>query len=79
MSSYLVTVSLCSGPNLSFSMQLLLFLLCHSSWNVRRSAYNSVTKIFHTTSQLATTLLDDFSGFLSQIEEKIVSSRTRYK
>ncbi|KAG2312032.1 hypothetical protein Bca52824_023589 [Brassica carinata] len=56
--------------------QLLLFLLCHSSWNVRRSAYNSVSKIFHTTSQLATTLLDEFSGFLSLTEEKIVSSRT---
>ncbi|CAG7894016.1 unnamed protein product, partial [Brassica rapa] len=56
--------------------QLLLFLLCHSSWNVRRSAYNSVTKIFHTTSQFATTLLDEFSGFLSLTQEKIVSSRT---
>ncbi|KAJ0229809.1 Protein ILITYHIA [Hirschfeldia incana] len=56
--------------------QLLLFLLCHSSWNVRRSAYGSVTKIFHTTPQLATTLLDDFSGFLSLTQEKIVSSKT---
>ncbi|ESQ38842.1 hypothetical protein EUTSA_v10022486mg [Eutrema salsugineum] len=64
----------------AFSMkpvsQLLLFLLCHPSWNVRKSAYNSVTKIFHATSQLATTLLEEFVKFLSVTGDKIVSSKT---
>ncbi|KAL1214916.1 Protein ILITYHIA [Cardamine amara subsp. amara] len=64
----------------AFSMkplsQLLLFLLCHPSWNVRKTAYNSVTKIFLATSQLATSLLDEFSDFLTLTGDKIVSSKT---
>ncbi|KAG7585725.1 Armadillo-type fold [Arabidopsis thaliana x Arabidopsis arenosa] len=58
-------------------LQLLLFLVCHPSWNVRKTVYNSVTKIFLATSQLATTLLDEFSDFLSVTGDQIVSSRTR--
>ncbi|CAE5962839.1 unnamed protein product [Arabidopsis arenosa] len=57
-------------------LQLLQFLLCHPSWNVRKTAYNSVTKIFLATSQLATTLLDEFSDFLFITGDQIVSSRT---
>ncbi|KAG7588785.1 Thioredoxin-like superfamily [Arabidopsis suecica] len=59
-------------------LQLLLFLVCHPSWNVRKTVYNSVTKIFLATSQLATTLLDEFSDFLSITGDQIVSSRTRF-
>ncbi|KAG7588784.1 hypothetical protein ISN44_As07g011090 [Arabidopsis suecica] len=39
-------------------LQLLLFLVVHPSWNVRKTAYNSDMNIFLATSQLATTLLD---------------------
>ncbi|XP_010470324.1 PREDICTED: eIF-2-alpha kinase activator GCN1-like isoform X1 [Camelina sativa] len=56
--------------------KLLLFLLCHPSWNVRKTAYSSVTKIFLASSQLATTLLDEFSDFLSITGDQIVSPRT---
>ncbi|CAL9239139.1 unnamed protein product [Arabidopsis halleri] len=46
----------------------------HSYFTI--TAYNSVTKIFLATSQLATTLLDEFSDFLSITGDQIVSSRT---
>ncbi|CAE5962833.1 unnamed protein product [Arabidopsis arenosa] len=65
----------CGAPRGTL-LQLLQFLLCHPSWNVRKTAYNSVTKIFLTTSQLATTLLDEFSDFLPLTGDQIVSFRT---
>ncbi|KAK8589608.1 hypothetical protein V6N13_088443 [Hibiscus sabdariffa] len=51
-------------------LQLLLFLMCHSSWNVRKKTYDATKKIIAAAPQLSEVLLIEFTGFLSLVGEK---------
>ncbi|PPD70698.1 hypothetical protein GOBAR_DD32423 [Gossypium barbadense] len=52
-------------------LQLLLFLMCHSSWDVRRKTYDATKKIVAAAPQLSEVLLLEFTDFLSLVGEKI--------
>ncbi|KAE8731771.1 ILITYHIA isoform 3 [Hibiscus syriacus] len=52
-------------------LQLLLFLMCHSSWNVRKKTYDATKKIIAAAPQLSEVLLVEFTGFLHLVGEKI--------
>ncbi|KAH1083318.1 hypothetical protein J1N35_023079 [Gossypium stocksii] len=52
-------------------LQLLLFLMCHSSWDVRRKTYDATKKIIAAAPQLSEVLLLEFTDFLSLVGEKI--------
>ncbi|XWS58445.1 hypothetical protein CRYUN_Cryun08bG0034400 [Craigia yunnanensis] len=57
-------------------LQLLLFLMCHSSWDVRKTTYDSVRKIIAAAPQLSEVLLLEFTDFLSHVGEKISVLKT---
>ncbi|XVE90051.1 hypothetical protein DITRI_Ditri20bG0045600 [Diplodiscus trichospermus] len=52
-------------------LQLLLVLMCHSSWDVRKTTYDATRKIIAAAPQLSEVLLLEFTGFLSLVGEKI--------
>ncbi|XP_050384454.1 protein ILITYHIA [Argentina anserina] len=58
----------------SFSLrslsQLIIFFMCHPSWDVRRVAYNTTKKIVPAAPQIAEHLLIEFATFMSIVEEK---------
>ncbi|XP_022719011.1 protein ILITYHIA isoform X2 [Durio zibethinus] len=57
-------------------LQLLLFLMCHSSWDVRKITYDATRKIIAAAPQLSEDLLLEFSNFLSLVGEKISTLKT---
>ncbi|KAL0008837.1 hypothetical protein SO802_010339 [Lithocarpus litseifolius] len=59
-------------------LQLMIFLICHPSWDIRRMAYNATRKIITAAPQLSEDLLLEFTNFLSVVGEKIYLSKTRY-
>lgn len=59
-------------------VQLMIFLICHPSWDIRRIAYNATRKIITAAPQLSEDLLLEFTNFLSVVGEKIYLSKTRY-
>ena len=59
-------------------LQLIIFLVCHPCWEIRRRAFDATRKIISAAPQLAGTLLIEFTNFLSLVAEKLVISKTRY-
>ncbi|OMO50913.1 Armadillo-like helical [Corchorus olitorius] len=57
-------------------LQLLLFLMCHSSWDVRKTTYDATRKIVATAPQLSEVLLLEFKDFLSLVGDKISALKT---
>lgn len=57
-------------------LQLMIFLICHPSWDIRRMAYNATRKIITAAPQLSEDLLLEFTNFLSVVGEKIYLSKT---
>lgn len=57
-------------------LQLLLFLMCHSSWDVRKTTYDAARKIISACPQLSEVLLLEFSVFLSLVGEKMNALKT---
>ncbi|KAF9610038.1 hypothetical protein IFM89_019766, partial [Coptis chinensis] len=57
-------------------LQLILFLICHPSWDVRRVAYDATKKIFTASPNLAKDLLLEFTNFLSVVGDKFILCRT---
>ncbi|XP_019420925.1 PREDICTED: eIF-2-alpha kinase activator GCN1 isoform X4 [Lupinus angustifolius] len=56
-------------------LQLMIFFMCHLSWDIRRRAYNVARKIFASSPQLAEDIFFEFSKFLSLIGEKLLALR----
>lgn len=56
-------------------VQLILFLICHPSWDVRKVAHDATRKIISALPQLSEALLLEFTRFLSNIGER---AATRY-
>ncbi|XP_057962817.1 protein ILITYHIA [Malania oleifera] len=52
-------------------LQLILFLICHPSWDVRRVSSNAAKRIITAAPQLSEALLLEFISFLSMVGEKI--------
>ncbi|KAJ8770180.1 hypothetical protein K2173_011515 [Erythroxylum novogranatense] len=51
-------------------LQLLLYFLCHPSWNVRKASHNATRKIVTAIPQLSETLFCEFRNFLCVVVEK---------
>ncbi|CAK7341235.1 unnamed protein product [Dovyalis caffra] len=51
--------------------QLMVFLLCHPSWDVRKMSYDATRKIITAIPRLSEPLLLEFTNFLSVVGEKI--------
>lgn len=56
-------------------MQLILYLICHSSWDIRKVAHDATRKIISALPLLSEALLLELTRFLSNIGE---SAATRY-
>ncbi|KAL5670615.1 hypothetical protein ACJX0J_022836, partial [Zea mays] len=52
-------------------LQLLIYLLCHPSWEVRKVAYDVTKKIFSSSSGLAEDILFLFTDWLSLVGERL--------
>ncbi|ONM08698.1 ILITYHIA [Zea mays] len=52
-------------------LQLLIYLLCHPSWEVRKVAYDATKKIFSSSSGLAEDILFLFTDWLSLVGERL--------
>jgi hypothetical protein len=52
-------------------VQLLIYLLCHPSWEVRKVAYDVTKKIFSSSSGLAEDILFLFTDWLSLVGERL--------
>ncbi|KAI4350125.1 hypothetical protein L6164_010637 [Bauhinia variegata] len=57
-------------------LQLVIFFVCHPSWDVRRTTYNVARKTISSAPQLCEDLFVEFSNFLSLVGEKFYSSKT---
>lgn len=68
---YLI-VSLC------FVTQLLLYLICHPSWDVRKIAYVATCKIISASLVVVENLLLEFRSWLSLIAEKMLHQKLKY-
>ncbi|KAK1290119.1 hypothetical protein QJS10_CPB18g01878 [Acorus calamus] len=51
--------------------QLMLYLICHPSWDVRKLGYEAAKKIFSSSVLLAENLLDEFTNWLSSISDSL--------
>nr|CAD1820930.1 unnamed protein product [Ananas comosus var. bracteatus] len=63
--------SLFLNPFLSLVMQLLLYLICHPSWDVRKPAYDATKKILYSSSSLAEDILLQFTNWLQLVGERV--------
>ncbi|KAG6737448.1 hypothetical protein POTOM_058970 [Populus tomentosa] len=52
-------------------IQLMVFLLCHSSWDVRKMSYAATRKIITAIPSLSELLLLEFTNFLSVVGERL--------
>lgn len=57
-------------------VQLILFLICHPSWNIRKVAHDATRKIISALPLLSETLMLEFTSFLSNIGERAATSDT---
>lgn len=58
-------------------LQLIVFFLCHPSWEVRKMSHDATRKIINSLPQLSEALLTEFTKFLSVVGEKIFVLKTR--
>ncbi|KAI9078431.1 hypothetical protein K1719_039650 [Acacia pycnantha] len=56
-------------------LQLMIFFLCHPSWDIRRMANNVARGIISSAPQLCEDLFFEFSNFLSLVGEKLCASK----
>ncbi|KAK9735623.1 hypothetical protein RND81_04G216500 [Saponaria officinalis] len=54
--------------------QVLLYLLCHQSWEIRKAAYESTKSIVAAVPQTSESLLNEFAVFLSAVAETRLTS-----
>lgn len=59
-------------------LQLLLYVICHPSWDIRRMAHESTKKIIAASPELSESLLLEFSSFLSMAGERSLLLKRRY-
>ncbi|KAK3146260.1 hypothetical protein QOZ80_3BG0263720 [Eleusine coracana subsp. coracana] len=52
-------------------LQLLIYLVCHPSWEVRKAAYDATTKVLSSSGGLAEDILFLFSNWLSVVGERL--------
>ncbi|XP_059439580.1 protein ILITYHIA isoform X2 [Corylus avellana] len=57
-------------------LQLMIFFICHPSWDIRRMASDGTRKIIAAAPQLSEDLLLEFTNFLSVVGERICNSNT---
>ncbi|KAM7250092.1 hypothetical protein ACFE04_021975 [Oxalis oulophora] len=57
-------------------LQLIIFFVCHRSWDIRNTAYNATKKLISATPQLSDSLLVEFSSFLTVTGEKMSILKT---
>ncbi|WCJ36197.1 eIF-2-alpha kinase activator GCN1 [Euphorbia peplus] len=62
--------------SVKFLLQLIVFLLCHPSWDVRTKSHNAIRRIITSVPQLSEALLTEFTYFLSIVGERIFISKT---
>ncbi|XP_071733980.1 protein ILITYHIA [Rutidosis leptorrhynchoides] len=55
-------------------MQLILVFLCHSSWDIRKAAYDCTKKILSSAPKLFEILLVEYSENLTVVAEKVLKS-----
>ncbi|XP_057795440.1 protein ILITYHIA-like [Salvia miltiorrhiza] len=53
-------------------LQLILFLLCHPNWEIRKAAYGTSRKILGASHLLAEAILLEFLNYLSVVGEKTI-------
>ncbi|TVU45340.1 hypothetical protein EJB05_04825 [Eragrostis curvula] len=53
-------------------LQLLIYLVCHPSWEVRKAAYDATTKVLSCSGGLAEDLIFLFSNWLSLVGERLL-------
>ncbi|CAN0892758.1 Protein ILITYHIA [Linum grandiflorum] len=51
-------------------LQIMVFLLCHPSWDIRKQAHMATRKIITASPQLSESILIEFKKFLSAVAEK---------
>ncbi|GAB2287177.1 eIF-2-alpha kinase activator GCN1 [Dionaea muscipula] len=49
--------------------QLVFFLICHPTWDVRKEAYDATTRIIGAAPLISEEVIDEFSSFLSTVAE----------
>lgn len=59
-------------------VQLMVFFMCHPSWDVRRMASDATRKIITAAPQLSEDLLHEFTNLLSLVAERLCNLKTRY-
>ncbi|KAH7543347.1 hypothetical protein FEM48_Zijuj02G0174600 [Ziziphus jujuba var. spinosa] len=57
-------------------LQLIVFLMCHPCWEIRRMAYDVTRKIITAAPQLTEILLVEFMNFMSVLAEKLCISKS---
>ncbi|KAL6583512.1 eIF-2-alpha kinase activator GCN1 [Orobanche minor] len=57
--------------------QLILFFICHPSWDIRRFAYDLTKRVLAAVPELSKALLLEFSNYLSVVAEKLITVKTR--
>eukprot|EP00257_Ricinus_communis_P017959 XP_015576531.1 protein ILITYHIA [Ricinus communis] len=57
-------------------LQLIVFLLCHPNWEVRKMSHDSTRRIITSVPQLSEVLITEFTNFLSSVAEKVFSLNT---
>ncbi|RWW32081.1 hypothetical protein GW17_00003261 [Ensete ventricosum] len=72
---YQISVTVVS---LCFVTQLLLYLICHPSWDIRKIAYDSTCKIISASLVVVENLLLEFRSWLSLITEKMLYQKLKY-
>jgi HEAT repeat protein len=56
--------------------QLILFFICHPSWDIRKAAYDLTKRVLAAVPQLSEALLLEFSNYLSVVAEKLIILKT---
>ncbi|GLT64478.1 hypothetical protein SLA2020_369690 [Shorea laevis] len=57
-------------------LQLMIFFICHPSWDIRRMASDATRKIITAAPELSEDLLLEFTNFLSVVGERLCNSNT---
>ncbi|XP_050224461.1 protein ILITYHIA [Mercurialis annua] len=58
-------------------LQLVVFLLCHPSWDIRKMAHNAARKIVCSVPQLSEALVTEFTNFLSVVGDRVALLKSR--
>ncbi|XP_027348848.1 protein ILITYHIA isoform X2 [Abrus precatorius] len=62
-----------SNFSIRLMLQLMIFFICHPSWDIRRMAYNVARKVISSAPQLSEDLFLEFSKYLTLIGEKLLA------